>query len=184
MKALFSALGLILLPACGNGGSHGGVPATGGIGSAVVGTTIGGGGDGAVTTGGSHSGGSTASASTQQAGTSSAGGTTSGAGAPSTVVPGQPCSVVCASGQISLCLGAGCPYEECGAPWDDHPCSYFYSTPADSNTVYCAANETNAYCLVTESTQEVNWAVNCVNGTPTITACTSGCQASNPSICM
>lgn len=174
---------LLFLSACGSGASDGDTPANGGTTQlGTGGTTVASSGFGgnASSTGGSQFGGTSSQAPSQSGVVPSAGGKSGSGGSASsatTVAPGQPCSAVCATGEADICLGEGCPYGQCGAPWHGHECSFYYSQEVGATTTYCSAGQTGNYCLTTQPAKPLYWAVNCSNGTPTITSCLSGCQA-------
>lgn len=173
----------VALAACGSGENSGAGGSTGSGGSS---TDAGRGGASAGASAGT-AGGATSSAGTGSGGggQSNAGGNvstgghsnTAGAAGGSKVDPGNPCVKDCPSGTVNACWGDGCPFGEC----DDSgflagpACKGVYTAPVNSSSVFCSAQETAGYCLLTVTNDLAYWAVNCVNGTPQVTVCPDSC---------
>lgn len=175
----------VALAACGSGENSGAGGSTGSGGSS---TDAGRGGASAGASAGT-AGGATSSAGTGTGsgggGQSNAGGNvstgghsnTAGAAGGSKVDPGNPCVKDCPSGTVNACWGDGCPFGEC----DDSgflagpACKGVYTAPVNSSSVFCSAQETAGYCLLTVTNDLAYWAVNCVNGTPQVTVCPDSC---------
>ena len=123
---------------------------------------------------GGSGGGSNGSAGSSPNGESSAGSTSA------IVEPGGPCTANCPTGTVHAC------YDNCpGGACDDagffasQPCSWFYPSAINAQTIYCSKGQTATYCLDALSQNLLSYQVTCSDGTPTVTPCSGGCGVSS-----
>jgi hypothetical protein len=161
----------------GSGGSStsGGAGTTGGGSKASggAGTNAGGaGGSSSTGGGGTSTGGGGTGGSGPKGGTSAGGG---GGGGPA-VEPGAPCTTNCPKGTVQSCF-ENCPYGACdeGGLFADVACSTYYPKPISDQTVFCAKGQTASYCFTALDKLLNDYVVSCNAGTPTVTACPTGC---------
>jgi len=180
----------LALAACGSGESSGsggssssaGSVATAGTAGALGGAPAAGG--SAVATGGGGASSNAGAGHGNSGGSTSGGHSNAGSSSGGKVEPGNPCMSGCPSGTVNACWGAGCPLGECDESGflADAACSSTYSGAVNSNSVYCTANETAGYCMLTITNTLQYWAVNCVNGTPQVTSCPNSCGLSTEGV--
>jgi len=168
----------------GAGTSSGGSSASGGAGSNSGGSKAGGagassggadGGSSGEAGGSSSESGSGTGGSRPEGGSGPKGGTNSGGEGPS-VEPGAPCTANCPKGTVQSCF-QNCPYGACddAGLFADVACSTYYPKPINSQTVFCAKDQTANYCLSALDKLLLDYVVSCNAGTPTVTACPAGC---------
>jgi hypothetical protein len=81
------------------------------------------------------------------------------------------------TGEVNLCLGSACPYEECDNElfFSDLPCSTVYPEPLDESSELCPDGLSGGYCLAAGDQQ---WAINCDTGVASTELCAiGGCTA-------
>jgi hypothetical protein len=168
----------------GTSGSASGSTSSGARGSGTSGATTAGGagkgGDGSSMGGSSGQGGKSGSAGSAGASGGAAGsgsgGFGGGKGGGGNVEPGEPCTANCPTGTIQTCI-ENCPFGPCDDDgfFADEACSTYYASPINSETIFCAKGQTDAYCLTTLDKLQEFYTVSCTAGTPTVTKCDGGC---------
>jgi hypothetical protein len=158
------------------GGSSTGGNATGGTsvtgGTAAGGTSAGGPGKGgSATTGGRATTGGAGGRGGSTGGDTSKGGSSTGGGPEGGDTGETP------FGAPDNCMGDGCPFGECGGPFNDD-CDEVYPGALDSSSMYCASGSDDGYCLTAVSDHVDEWAISCDGGSPTFELCSGGCAVS------
>jgi len=122
---------------------------------------------------GGSGGGSNGSAGSSPNGESSAGSTSA------IVEPGGPCTANCPTGRVFACYD-NCPVGACDeSGFAGEPCSWFYPTEINAQTIYCRKGQTATYCLDALAQNLLSYQVTCSNGTPSVTPCSGGCGVSS-----
>ena len=195
VSALTLSVGLLLVlstaVACSSShaGSDAGANESGGqaaTGGASPGAGAPSGGAGASPVAGASSGGATAGRTGGSGGGSngSAGSSPSGehsGGSTSAIVePGGPCTANCPTGRVFACYD-NCPVGACDDSgfFAGEPCSWFYPTEINAQTIYCRKGQTATYCLDALAQKLLSYQVTCSDGTPTVTPCSAGCEVSS-----